>query len=81
MKGNYLYIACGFVLAAMMACTNDTPGIRQTDEEASRIYLSAEVGEPAVSSRTPYQYEVPTMSQPLDVSVWASTTSGSFLHE
>ena len=81
MKGNYLYIACGFVLASMMACTNDTPGIRPMDEEASRIYLSAGVGEPVVSSRTPYQYEVPTMSQPLDVSVWASTTSGSFLHK
>ena len=78
MKGNYLYIACGFVLASMMACTNDTPGIRPTDEEASRIYLSAGVGEPAVSSRTPYQYEVPTMTQPLDVSVWASTTMGNF---
>ena len=77
MKGNYLYIACGFVLAGMMACTNDTPGIRPTDEEASRIYLSASVGE-AVSSRTPYQYEVPTMTQPLDVSVWASTTMGNF---
>lgn len=91
MKGNYLYIACGFVLAGMMACTNDTPGIRPMDEEASRIYLSAGVGGPDVSSRTPYtgdpteingnQYEVPTMSQPLDVSVWASTTSGSFLNE
>ena len=91
MKGNYLYIACGFVLAGMMACTNDTPGIRPTDEEASRIYLSAGVGGPVVSSRTPYmgdpteingsQYEVPTMTQPLDVSVWASTTSGSFLNK
>lgn len=81
MKGNYLYIACGFVLAGMMACTNDTPGIRPTDKEASRIYLSAGVGEPAVSSRTPYQYEVPTMSQPLDVSVWASTTMGNFGNE
>jgi len=80
MKGNYLYIACGFVLAGMMACTNDTPGIRPTDEEASRIYLSASVGE-AVSSRTPYQYEVPTMTQPLDVSVWASTTMGNFGNE
>lgn len=78
MKGNYLYIACGFVLAGMMACTNDTPGIRPTDEEASRIYLSAGVGGPVVSSRTPYQYEVPTMTQPLDVSVWASTTMGNF---
>ena len=81
MKGNYLYIACGFVLAGMMACTNDTPGIRPMDEEASRIYLSAGVGGPVVSSRTPYQYEVPTMTQPLDVSVWASTTSGRFLNE
>ena len=81
MKGNYLYIACGFMLAGMMACTNDTPGIRPTDEEASRIYLSAGVGEPAVSSRTPYQYEVPTMTQPLDVSVWASTTMGNFGNE
>ena len=89
MKRNQLYIAWTFVLASMMACTDNTPAIHPLDEEASRIYLSAGIGE-AVSSRTPYSgspvkdehdnilYEVPTTSHPLDVSVWASTTSGVF---
>ena len=77
MKRNQLYIAWTFVLASMMACTDNTPAIHPLDEEASRIYLSAGIGE-AVSSRTPYSGEVPTTSHPLDVSVWASTTPGVF---
>ena len=83
MKRNYLYIAISFVLASMLACTDNVPGMEQTDEEASRIYLSAGVGE-IVSSRTPYHPSkegdiyVPTTSNPLNVSVWASTTPGVF---
>ena len=85
MKGNYLYMVIVFVLASMMACTNDIPGMKQTDEDASRIYLSAGIGE-TVSSRAPYSptdgngnaLSVPTVAHPLNVSVWASTTSGAF---
>lgn len=92
MKRNQLYIAWTFVLASMMACTDNTPAIHPLDEEASRIYLSAGIGE-AVSSRTPYSgspikdednnilYEVPTTSHPLDVSVWASTDPNAFPNE
>lgn len=86
MKRNYLYIAISFVLASMWACTDDVPVMEQTDEEARRIYLSAGVGE-VVSSRTPYHPSkegdiyVPTASNPLNVSVWASTTSDVFLHK
>ena len=83
MKRNNLYIAISFVLTSMWACTNDAPGMDQADEEARRIYLSAGVGE-VVSSRIPYHPSkegnvyVPTTSNPLNVSVWASTTSGVF---
>ena len=68
----------GFVLASMLSCTNDAPEMEQTDE-AGRIYLSAGIGE-VVSSRTPYELTAPTTEHPLNVSVWASTTSGVFQH-
>ena len=61
----------GFVLASMLSCTNDAPEMEQTDE-ASRIYLSAGIGE-VVSSRTPYELTAPTTEHPLNVSVWATT--------
>ncbi len=69
----------GFVFASMLSCTNDAPEMEQTDE-ASRIYLSAGIGE-VVSSRTPYELTAPTTEHPLNVSVWASTTSGVFEHD
>ena len=76
MKGNYLYMALVFVLASMMACQQDIPGIEQSDEEARRIYLSAGIGKD-VSSRAPYSPTdgKPTGANPLNVSVWASTTN------
>ena len=61
----------GFVFASMLSCTNDAPEMEQTDE-ASRIYLSAGIGE-VVSSRTPYELTAPTTEHPLNVSVWATT--------
>lgn len=78
MKRNYLYIAMSFVLAGLMACTDDAPTVG-VDDEASRIYLSAGVGE-AVSSRMPYHPTgtAPSASNPLNVSVWASTNKGIF---
>ena len=78
MKRNNRYIAMGFVFASMLSCTNDAPEMEQTDE-ASRIYLSAGIGE-VVSSRTPYELTAPTTEHPLNVSVWASTNSGVFQH-
>lgn len=71
MKRNNRYIAMGFVFASMLSCTNDAPEMEQTDE-ASRIYLSAGIGE-VVSSRTPYELTAPTTEHPLNVSVWATT--------
>lgn len=76
MKANYLYIIMGFVLAGMMACTEEVPNM-QMEDEASRIYLSAGVGE-TVASRAPYSPTSPTVEHPLDVSVWASTTKGTY---
>lgn len=85
MKTKSLYIAVAFIAFSMAACTNDTPVNGQMDEEAGRIYLSAGMGE-TVSSRSPYQptdgsgnvLSSPTTAHPLDVSVWASTTSGTY---
>lgn len=85
MKGKNLYMAIFFVLASMMSCTYDTPDMEQTDEEAGRIYLSAGI-EKSVSSRVPYHptdengnpLSTPTGTHPLNVSVWASTVSGSY---
>lgn len=71
MKRNNRYIAMGFVFASMLSCTNDAPEMEQNDE-ASRIYLSAGIGE-VVSSRTPYELTAPTTEHPLNVSVWATT--------
>lgn len=76
MKANYLYIIMGFVLAGMMACTEEVSNM-QMEDEASRIYLSAGVGE-TVTSRAPYSPTSPTVEHPLDVSVWASTTTGTY---
>ena len=85
MKANSLHKAVGFVSLCLMACTNDIPDIGQTNLEPSSIYLSAGVGK-AMSSRSPYQptdgngnvLSYPTTAHPLDVSVWASTTSGVY---
>lgn len=76
MKVNNLYIIMGFVLAGMMACTEEVPNM-QMEDEASRIYLSAGVGE-TVASRAPYSPTAPTVEHPLNVSVWASTTTGTY---
>ena len=80
MRRHLLYMAMSGLLAGgLSACQQDAPGMEPLDEEARRIYLSAGVGD-AVSSRTPYHPggSEPTVSHPLNVSVWASTTSGVF---
>lgn len=83
MRKHLLYIAMSGLLAGgLFACQQDVPGMEPLDEEARRIYLSAGVGD-AVSSRTPYHPggSEPTVSHPLNVSVWASTTPDIFPNE
>ena len=80
MRRHLLYIAMSGLLAGgLSACQQDVPGMEPLDEEARRIYLSAGVGD-AVSSRAPYHPggSEPTVSHPLNVSVWASTESGVY---
>lgn len=86
MKRYFLYIILGGLLASVMtACQQDVPNVEQTDEDASRIYLSAGIGN-SESTRAPYYptdgngepLHAPTLEHPLDVTVWASTTSGVY---
>ena len=83
MRKHLLYIAMtGLLAGGLSACQQDVSGMEPLDEEARRIYLSAGVGD-AVSSRTPYHPggSEPTVSHPLNVSVWASTTPDIFPNE
>lgn len=86
MKRDFLHIILGGLLASVMtACQQDVPNVEQTDEDASRIYLSAGIGN-SESTRAPYYptdgngepLHAPTLEHPLNVSVWASTTSGTY---
>lgn len=86
MKRDFLHIILGGLLASVMtACQQDVPNVEQTDEDASRIYLSAGIGN-SESTRAPYYptngsgtaLTAPTLEHPLNVSVWASTTSGTY---
>lgn len=86
MKRDFLHIILGGLLASVMtACQQDVPNVEQTDEDASRIYLSAGIGN-SESTRAPYYptdgngtaLTAPTLEHPLNVSVWASTESGVY---
>lgn len=86
MKRGFLHIILGVLLAnGLTACQQDVPNVEQTDEDASRIYLSAGIGN-SESTRAPYYptngsgaaLTAPTLEHPLNVSVWASTTSGVY---
>lgn len=86
MKRDFLHIILGVLLAnGLTACQQDVPNVEQTDEDASRIYLSAGIGN-SESTRAPYYptngsgtaLTAPTLEHPLNVSVWASTTSGTY---
>ena len=81
MRHKYLYIiALCSVLMGMVACNTSQEALPPVDE-ASRIYLGANVGSQVVV-RAPYApangSNTPSASSPLDVSVWASTTDGVF---
>ena len=86
MKRYFLYIILGGLLASSLtACQQDIPSVEQSDEISSRIYLSAGIGN-SESTRAPYYptngsgtaLTAPTLEHPLDVTVWASTTSGVY---
>ena len=85
MKGYYLYSVVGCLFAILLGCTDDQSGLDSVEEDASRIYLSAGIGQ-SVMTRAPFlpQDETgnilhePTTDNPLDVSVWASTTENVF---
>ena len=82
MRHNYLYIiALCSVLWGLVSCDDDRQEVQLPVDEASCIYLGAQVG-PQVVTRTPYTPEngsnIPSSSTPLDVSVWASTTPNVF---
>ena len=88
MNSNYLlYSILGLVGLCSISCTTDD--IPPTPErDAGSIYLRASV-ESKTSSRAPFDptdgsgnsLDAPTMSHPLDVSVWASTNSEMFPNE
>ena len=89
MKRDFLYIILGGLLASSLtACQQDVPNVEQTDEDASRIYLSAGIGN-SESTRAPYYptdgngepLHAPTLEHPLNVSVWASTEDGVYPNE
>lgn len=89
MKRDFLHIILGGLLASSLtACQQDVPNVGQTDEDASRIYLSAGIGN-SESTRAPYYptngngepLTAPTLEHPLDVTVWASTISGTYPDE
>ncbi len=86
MKRDFLHIILGGLLASSLtACQQDVPNVEQTDEMSRRIYLSAGIGN-SESTRAPYYptngsgtaLTAPTLEHPLDVTVWASTTSGVY---
>lgn len=89
MKRFFLHIILGVLLAnGLTACQQDVPNVEQTDETSRRIYLSAGIGN-SESTRAPYYptnsngavLNAPTLEHPLDVTVWASTTSGTYPDE
>ena len=86
MKRYFLHIILGGLLASSLtACQQDLLNVEQTDEDASRIYLSAGIDN-SESTRAPYYptngngavLNAPTLEHPLNVSVWASTEEGVY---
>lgn len=82
MRLKHLYIiALCSVVWSMVSCNDNGNDVLPPVDEASCIYLGAQVG-PQVVTRAPYAPEngsnIPSSSSPLDVSVWASTTPDVF---
>lgn len=88
MNSNYLlYSILGLVGLCSISCTSEDIS-PSTDKDADKIYLSARV-DSKHSTRMPFDpidgsgnsLYAPTTTQPLNVSVWASTNSGVFPNE
>lgn len=70
MMGRTKYIAYLGLCIGLCACQSDEPIV---NDDASRIYVAAEVESAAIQSRTPYWLSEPTADNPLLVDVWAAT--------
>lgn len=72
----------GIIFWAMTLLLTACIGILEDPDEDVRIGLRAGIGDVAVTTRTttanPYQGTTPSGSNPLDASVWFSTTSGTY---
>ena len=81
------YIICGCLLICATACNQDYPELAKPERNGELIYLAARVNEATKVTRAPYDPPqtnnvcLPTNEKPLNVSVWATTTPGSFEHK
>lgn len=73
---NTLYIFL-LLLAGFSSCQTDE--LPEDDRNDRQIYLSASF-EPSAESRAPYEWTEPSLEHPLQVAVWASTTSKWYQH-
>lgn len=71
---NTLYIFL-LLLAGFSSCQTDE--LPEDDRNDRQIYLSASF-EPSAESRAPYEWTEPSLEHPLQVAVWASTTSKNY---
>lgn len=73
---NTIYIFL-LLLAGFSSCQTDE--LPEDDRNDRQIYLSASF-EPSAESRAPYEWTEPSLEHPLQVAVWASTTSKQYQH-
>ena len=70
------YIVLTGALCGLSACQSHEWEV--ADDTDRRIYLKAQVENASVQSRVPYELTAPTLVAPLEVDVWASTTTNKF---
>lgn len=71
------YAICGLSVL-LFSCREEEGGL--SADPAQRIYLRAAVENTILMSRVPFDSSVPDEDHPLEVAVWASTTSHEFKH-
>lgn len=74
MKKKIYYIMLG-ILPTLWACQADEQQMPASDAAAT-VTLRTDIG--ALQTRTPYELTTPSSEKPLDATVWASTTAGTF---
>ncbi len=67
-----------FIMFLAVIVCSCSKGEELVDDDR-RVMISVGLESP-VSTRAPYELTVPTVQNPLDAEVWASTTSGEFKH-